>query len=132
VFARPGAGSKVVSLIDPNASVLSFFDVRWGAIEATFSSARSWVSVDAKPLVPPEFLDPVIAAPRLEAYDAQGQLLGKKLYRALYGALAWGSVETLRIDAPGIARVRFSSQHYTGSAAVYGLFDDLRFSNEPL
>ena len=128
-FARAlGTGTQGVSLIDPAASILPFFDARDGAVTATFANPRSWVSIDAAPVLPPEYVGTPTNLPWIEAYDANGNKLGETLYPINFGQTGYGSMQTLTVTASTsvIKTVRFSSQHSSGPA-VYGEFDNLRF-----
>ncbi|HTQ03572.1 MAG TPA: hypothetical protein VMI54_06935 [Polyangiaceae bacterium] len=130
-YARAlGNGTQGVSLIDPNASILPFFDARDGAVTATFNTPRNWVSIDAAPVLPPEFVGTPTNMPWIEAYDASGNLLTKTLYPIAYGQAGYGTEQTLTVSSPGnIKTVRFSSRHDSGPA-VYGTFDNLRFNGD--
>jgi len=105
----------------------SFFDRRWGAVRADFAMEQGWVSLDVRPVLPPEYLGTVSARPWLEAYDASGNLLAQVYYPIAHGQPNYGSWQTLRIDRTinDIKYVRFSSQHIDNTPAVYGLFDNL-------
>ena len=134
-YARPiSSGSNGVSLIDPSSSILPFFDARSGALKAEFSTARSWVSIDARPVLPPEYVGTPVGMPWLEAYDANGTLLAKTLYPFSYGQAGWGSMQTLVVSASSAAikYVRFSSRAVAGTPPVYGEFDNLRYNGDPL
>lgn len=134
-YARPiSSGSNGVTLVDPATSVLPFFDARNGAVKAEFATARSWVSIDARPVLPPEFVGVPVGMPWLEAYDASGNLLMKTLYPFTFGQAGWGSAQTLVVSAPSasIKYVRFSSRYVANTPPVYGEFDNLRFNGDPL
>jgi hypothetical protein len=134
-FARwPGTGTQGISLIAPSSSVLPFFDSRDGAVTATFNSPRSWVSIDAAPVLPPEYLGTPVGMPWIEAYDANGNLLQKTLYPIAYGQPSYGSAQTLTVNtgAANIKLVRFSSRWVSGTPSVYGTFDNLRFNGDPI
>jgi hypothetical protein len=127
-YARAlGTGTQGVSLIDPQASILPFFDARDGAVTATFNDAKNWASIDAAPVLPPEFSGTPTNLPWLEAYDANGNKLGEALYPIAYGQTGYGTPQTLTVNVGSatIKTVRFSSQHSSGPA-VYGTFDNLR------
>lgn len=135
VYARPSsAGSNGASLIDPNASVFGFFDARFGAVRAEFTTPRSWVSIEARPILPAEFVGTPINMPWIEAYDANGTFLSKTLYPIAYGQPGWGTAQTLTINVGSavIKAVRFSSRAIVGTPPVYGEFDNLRFNGDPI
>lgn len=131
-FARsPGRAGNGVSLFAyPN---IPLYDSRNGAVRAEFSTPRSWVSIDALAVLPPEWAGTPTARPWLEAYDAAGNKLGSTVYYPAYGTSGWGQWQTLRIDDPtgSIKFVRFSSQHFNNSPSVYGSFDNLTFNTDP-
>ena len=87
-----------VSLVPP--PTLSLFDARQGGIEVTFDKAQRWVSIDAQPILPPEYMTPPTARPFLEAYDAKGKLLVTCLV-ARVGAAYW--LETTAEQADRLA-----------------------------
>lgn len=125
-------GSQGVSLINPQTSSLPFFDARDGAVTATFNTPRTWVSIDAAPVLPPEWVTPPTNLPWLEAYDVNGNKLGEALYPINYGQPNYGTMQTLKIATAPFAQiktVRFSSQHNSGTS-VYGEFDNLRFNGD--
>jgi hypothetical protein len=131
-YARAlGTGTQGVSLVARQASVLPFFDARDGAVTATFNSPRSWVSIDAAPVLPPEYLGTPTNMPWIEAFDANGNYLSETLYSIAYGQPGYGNPQTLTVSASSavIKSVRFSSRHSSGPA-VYGTFDNLRFNSD--
>lgn len=132
-YARAlGSGTQGVSLVDPQSSILPFFDARDGAVTATFTTPRNWVSIDAAPVLPPEYLGTPTNLPWIEAYDVNGTKLGETLYPLAYNQAGYGSMQTLTVSSPNaIKTVRFSSQHSSGPA-VYGMFDNLRFNGDPI
>jgi hypothetical protein len=131
-YARAlGNGSQGVSLIDPQASGLPIFDSRDGAVTATFNTPRSWVSIDATPVLSPEFAGTPVGMPWIEAYDANGNLLTKTLYPLSYGQAGYGAAATLTVTANGIKTVRFSSRWVSGTPSVWGQFDNLRYNGDP-
>jgi|SRR6188768_486249 len=73
-----------------------------------------------------------VAKPWLQAFNAAGSVIGTVYYPA-YGTAGFGQWQTLRIDDPtgSIKSVRFSSQHFNNSPAVYGVFDKLTFNTDP-
>jgi hypothetical protein len=134
-FARViSSGNNGVTLIDPASSFLPFFDARNGALKAEFSTPRSWVSIEARPVLAPEFAGTPVGMPWLEAYDSNGTFLSKTLYPITFGQAGWGSVQTLTVSSTtaAIKFVRFSSRAVAGTPPVYGEFDNLRFNGDPL
>ncbi|MBP6503955.1 MAG: hypothetical protein KA316_14490 [Rhodoferax sp.] len=119
-----------VTLIDPSIAT-SFFDDATGCVEVLFEFPHSWVSIDAMPLASPDDLRPITAKPYLDAYDAAGVRLGRVSYAPNHGDALWGSWQRLRLDAAGatIRSVRIGSLRDNG-CPVYGLFDQLMFSND--
>lgn len=125
-FARRSAGTNGSNNVSLFQTGLSIFDARYGAVEASFNQAKSTVSIDAQAVVFPEQLSTPVARPFIEAYDAAGSMLLRTYYPA-YGSPGFGSWQTLTVSAPGIRRVRFSSQAPGSSTPVYGSFDNLQF-----
>jgi hypothetical protein len=127
-YARNQGGSMGVSLF-PHPQAWPYggaFDARFGAVEATFDTPRSWVSIEAMAVQSLEGLGASTAKPWIEAYDANGALVA----RTYHTGTAWAR-ETLVVSG-SIKRVRFSSQ-YHGAAVppIYGAFDNLRFNADP-
>ena len=122
-------GSNAVSLWQPPS--VPEFDARAGAVKAAFSTPRSWVSIEATPILPAEFLGTPTSRPFLEAFDAQGNLIGSVVYYPYsYGDPNFGTTQVLKVSSStaNIAYVLFSSQAPGGNPPVYGLFDNLRYS----
>ena len=120
-----------VTLIDPSIAT-SFFDDATGCVEVLFEFPHSWVSIDAMPLASPDDLRPITAKPYLDAYDAAGVRLGRVSYAPNHGDALWGSWQRLRLlvlYAVKPCEVRIGSQRDNG-CPVYGLFDQLMFSND--
>ncbi len=138
IFARSSASfapssPNVVSVFGPPA--LPTYDARNGAVDATLATPVGFVSIDARPVAPFEFLTPLTRRPYLEAYTSSGALIGQVYYQgALPNTVAGvGPTETLSFTstANNIARVRFSVQNPGSPPTVpptYGLFDNLNFS----
>ncbi|MCD0423028.1 hypothetical protein LOC51_37950 [Rubrivivax sp. JA1024] len=118
-----------VSVVAPPQ--LSLFDARQGGIEARFDKPQQWVSIDAQPVLPPEYFGNPSARPFIEAYDAGNRLLERTRYPLNPGDPAWGSWQVLMVSAGSavITRVVISSA-WDGGVAVYGLFDRLAFGTE--
>jgi hypothetical protein len=131
-YALPAVGGNVVSLFAPPS--LPFFDARWGAVRATFATPRRSVSIEATPVLPPEWTTTPTAKPWLEAFDANNNLVGAVQYYPFnYGDPSWGTAQTLTITSASanIAYVQFSSQAAApGGTPVYGQFDNLRFNTD--
>jgi hypothetical protein len=133
-FARTASGaSSVPNVVSQNDNSLPFFNARYGAVRADFTTARSWVSIDVMPvLTAADWIVPPTAQPWFEAYDANGTLVGQVHYPIAFGAANWGTYQTLRIDAASasIKWVRFSVQPPgNNTAEVFGDFDNLRFNS---
>ncbi|HYQ02509.1 MAG TPA: hypothetical protein VER96_27745 [Polyangiaceae bacterium] len=131
-FARaPGRAGNGVSLFA--SPTIPLYDSRNGAVRVEFTTPRSWVSIDALAVLPPEWAGTPQARPWLEAYDAAGNKIGSAVYYPAYGTTGWGTWQTLRFDDPNasIKFVRISSQHYNNSPSVYGAFDNLTFNTDP-
>jgi len=127
-YARNQGGSNGVSLF-PYPQAWPYggaFDARWGAVEATFNTPRSWVSIEAMAIQSLEGLGSSTAKPWIEAYDANGALVARTYHSGIAGAR-----ENLVVNG-SIKRVRFSSQyHGTAVPPMYGAFDNLRFNTDP-
>lgn len=131
-FARaPGRAGNGVSVFASPA--VPWYDSRYGAVRADFTTPRSWVSIDVLAILPPEYAGTPVARPWFEAYNASGQLIGSTVYYPSYGTTGFGQWQTLRIDDPSgsIKYVRFSSQHFSSSPSVYAAFDNLTFNTDP-
>ena len=136
IFARSGAGSAPSSpnVVSVAGTGLALFDARQGAVEAAFATPVGSVSIDARPVAPPEFVGALTKKPFFEVYATNGVLIGQIYYQ---GALpttggAAGPVETISFTSTvnNIGRVRFSSQNPGSPPTVpptYGMFDNLRF-----
>lgn len=128
VFARfsPSAESppNVVSVIAP--SFPPAFDIRSGAIQATFTSPQQYVSIDAKPIWSSDATSNPVNKPYLQAFGQDGRIM----YTAVYSDQTFLSWQSLIVSspAPDIYTVVFSCQHQD-TASVYGLFDRLVFSD---
>jgi hypothetical protein len=133
VFARSsGSAESPQNVVSQNATSLPFFDARFGAVRADFATPRSWVSIDAMPvLTAADWIVPPTSQPWFEAYDASNNLVGQVYYPIAFGAANWGSYQTLRINAGStpIKWIRFSAQPPgTNTAEIFGEFDNLRFN----
>ncbi len=113
------------------ATGLPEFDARFGAVEVHFQTPMKWVSIDARPEAPLEFLTPLTKRPFIQAFDAGGVYLGATYYAGELpdGVGEIGPAETLTYTSASanIVYVRFSSQNPAGGTPTYGLFDNLRF-----
>lgn len=123
---------NVVASVPPSQG-LPLLNAEYGAVRADFTTARTWVSIDVKP-VPfvADAADPPTARPWFEAYDANNNLVGQVYYPIAYGGTGYGTYQTLTINA-GSARIkwiRFSSQAPGNTPLVFGSFDNLRFNGE--
>jgi hypothetical protein len=137
-YALTAVPNNAVSLFAPPS--LPFFDARWGAVKASFTTPRSWVSIEATAVLPPEWLTTPVAKPWLEAFDAQGNIILQNgsaavYYPLSYGQTGYGTAQTLTVSASStqkIAYVLFSSQAPGSGTPVYGQFDNLRFNTDLL
>ncbi|HET7540026.1 MAG TPA: hypothetical protein VFK05_09140 [Polyangiaceae bacterium] len=131
-FARaPGRSGNGVSVFA--SPTFNLFDARFGGVVATFTTPRKSVTIDALAVLPVEYLGTPVAKPWLQAFDAAGHVIGSTAYYPAYGTTGFGQWQTLRIDDPtgSIKSVRFSSQHFNDSPAVYAVFDNLTFNTDP-
>ena len=131
-FARsPGRVGNGVSLVA--SPTYPLYDSRSGAVRADFTTPRSSVSIDVLAVLPVEYAGKPVARPWFEAFNAAGQLIGSTVYYPAYGTAGFGQWQTLTINDPtgSIKFVRFSSQHYSSSPSVYGVFDNLTFNTDP-
>ena len=130
-YARtPGRTNNGVSLFQ--YPYYAAYDGRYGAVRADFASPRSFVTVDVLGILPPEYVGTPVARPWIEAYDSTNTMVARTYYPA-YGDPAFGTWQTLRVDAPAgksISYVRFSSQNFSNSPAVYAEFDNLTFNSD--
>lgn len=110
----------------PGACFGQWFDSRMGAVKAQFDAPVKSVKIDAKPVLPPEYMPPITNKPFLEAFDSTGKYLGEVLYPLNYGDPGYGEFRTLEFKSQtaDIAYVLFSSQHHQ-DPPVYGEFDNL-------
>ena len=141
IYGRYGQGfapsqSNVVSVFSTSASAFPFFDARYGAVDAHFSTPVGVIRIDARPVGPVEFLGTLTSRPYLQALDSNGGYLGVTVYYP--GPLPTnccfdvGPTATLVIASPSgtnnIGIARFSSQQ-PGSNPTYGLFDNLSWDS---
>lgn len=121
-----GNGNKVLSL---NGNVA--FSAAEGAVDVLFSVPQRSVSIDAAAFREHYYYGVPLNRPFLEAYDAAGALIAKKLYQGpLPSGGAFMPFETLSIvsSSANIARIRFSSQASQGGSVIDGVFDNLAYS----
>jgi hypothetical protein len=129
------SASNVVSLVppyspnDPTSSILPESDERAGKIQARFATLQMSVSIDALPILPPEWLGTPLNLPYLQAFDANGNLLGTAYYPYSVSSPYYGTWQRLTVTSAtnNIAYVQFSCQHSQGTIPVYGDFDRLEF-----
>jgi hypothetical protein len=112
---------NVISLASTVAGAAT--DDRYGKFEATFSTAVSYVSIEAHPLLFAEGTG--TDTPYLTAYDSLNNTIGTYTYT---GSVSSGTWENLFIShsSNDISRIEFSSTS-VHSFAVYGVFDNLQF-----
>lgn len=124
------SGNNAVSLFAPPA--FGPFDARFGAVQATFASPRSTVSIDATPMLSAEFGGGApVARPFIEAFDAAGNLIVPVVrYPFFPGTAGFGTTQTLTVTSPtaNVHHVLFSTQHPGPTPPVYGSFDNLRYN----
>lgn len=132
VFANFSASSGS-NIVTPLVG-LQPFDVRYGVVQATFATPRTWVTIDVTPLMLPEHLGTVTAKPWLAAYDSKDQWIATAAYPVQYPQAGWDQTRTLSINAGSakIKYVRFSSEYFSGTPLVYGKFDNLFVNGDPL
>jgi hypothetical protein len=102
------------------------FDAKSGAVEATFTTPATSVSIDALAVPFVEGLGTPTAVPWIEAYDASNTLVDKR-YSLPFPNPNWLAWQTLTVTGPAIVRVRFSSQRI--SPWIYGEFDNWRVTH---
>jgi hypothetical protein len=124
------SGKNVLSLHCGSGWSGPYFDAREGAVEVTFDSLQSSVSVWALPLDFPEPLANQDNRPFIEAFDANGAFLGRHrtaLGRDDLGFFGEWQQLTYSSQARNIKTVRLSCEA-NGPAWVYSVFDSLTFS----
>ena len=136
------SGLNVVTLVDPASSTLTSFDTRSGAVSATFAVPQRFVSIDARPQLPLEFLGSANNKPFLELYSSATQnsstLIARVLYPLNFGdpgycspntSACGGTWQTLSFTSgsDNIVSIRISCQNSQPGPVVYGDFDNLRF-----
>jgi hypothetical protein len=124
-------GTNGVTVFAPPS--FTMFDERWGKVRATFTTPRTWASVDARAIQGAEGLGTPQAKPWLRAYDSIGTLIGTVEYPS-YGAPGWGSWQGLLFNA-GTARIKyieFASYAPSNGPSVYGEFDNVLCNGDPL
>jgi|GEM_PF-2482874 len=138
IYARTGAGfaPSAPNVVSVFATGGASFDARYGAVDGHFATPVGMVSIDARPVAPPEFADALSRKPYLQAFNATGGLLGTVYYAGPLpttgGAIGPAETLTFTSTSNNIAVVRFSSQN-PGTPLIYpptyGLFDNLQFDS---
>lgn len=105
-------------------------DERFGFFSASFASPVASVSIDARAILPLEYLGTTTNRPFLQAFDATGMFLGQALYSGSVYTEAWETL-TFSRAAADIKFVAFSSFNSSGHP-VYGTFDNLNYSSVPV
>ena len=108
------------------------FDALMGGIEVRFAHPQRYVSIDVFPFVITEMPVPPANRPFLQAFRLKdGKVVDTKFLPVAFGDANYFDWHTLAIEAPTaeIERVVFSSV-YVGTPHVFGLFDQLAFSEE--
>jgi hypothetical protein len=153
-FGSTTAASEpnVVTLIGPpgssdtNASVLTSFNGRFGALTVSFAVPQRTVTIFARPQLPLEYFGSGLNKPYLEAYSSTTQngstFLGRVLYPLDFGQGGYctnaGSAcggpwlpLTFTSSSDNIVSLRLSSQISQGGPNVYADFDNLSFETTP-
>jgi hypothetical protein len=139
---------NVVTLLGPpgssdtNASSLTSFNAKYGAVTVFFATPQRTVSIQTRPQMPLEFFGQGLNKPYLEAYSSTTQnaatFLGRVLYPLNYGTGGWcqpdagacsGPWQTLTFTSgsDNIVSLRLSSQQSQGGPNVFADFDNLVF-----
>jgi hypothetical protein len=139
LIGAPGSG-------DPNASTVTSFDARFGAVTVFFATPQRTVSIQARPQLPLEFFGSGLNKPFLEAYSSTTQnsstFLGRVLYPLDFGTGGYCQPSTSACGGPwqtmtftsssdNIVSLRLSSQATQGGPNVYADFDNLTFETTP-
>ncbi|HYM34141.1 MAG TPA: PEP-CTERM sorting domain-containing protein [Steroidobacteraceae bacterium] len=135
IFARSStlnnSSPNVVSVFQTGVPA---FDARFGAVEAVFGSAQSFVSIDAAILRLPEGLGTPTNAPKLEIYDNTGAFItaiswnfGLNPQPDVGGFAGWQTLSYTSASA-NIGKVRFLSGQPGGGPSNFGLFDNLTYN----
>jgi hypothetical protein len=138
IYARNGSGFAPSSpnVVSVFATGVPSFDARYGAVDGLFATPVGTVSIDARPVAPPEFAGSLSRKPFLQAFDSTGGLLGTVYYAGPLpttgGGIGPAETLTFTSNSNNIAKVRFSTQN-PGSPLIYpptyGLFDNLQFDS---
>ncbi len=109
------------------------FDARYGAVEATFSSAQSFVSIDAAIIRVPVGLGTPTNFPKLEVYNTSGGFITAVNWNFTLGpqppAGGGTDYQTLAYSSASanIGKVRVLSGQPGGNPSNFGRFDNLKF-----
>jgi hypothetical protein len=134
IYARSSSSaespSNVVSVFQTGVPA---FDARFGAVEAIFGSAQSFVSIDAAILRLPEGLGDPTNFPKLEIYNAAGFVTSVGWNFGLIPQPPAGAItgyETLSYTstANDITKVRFLSGLPGGAPSNFGYFDNFVYN----
>ena len=128
VYATELFGNNVLST-DQSGWFPYNVDLRVGAFQADFLTSQQTVSIDARTMLPPEYLGSVINAPFMTAFFTDGTSQTVYYPQYLLTSETW---QTLSITAEmglGIDYIRLSSM-YQGGVTVWGIFDNLYFSGD--
>jgi hypothetical protein len=139
LIGPPGSG-------DTNASSVTSFNGRFGAVTVFFAVPQRTVTIQARPQLPLEFLGSGLNKPYLEAYRSTIQdgsnFLGRVLYPLNYGSGGYCDTGASACGGPwlpltftsssdNIVSLRLSSQISQGGPNVYADFDNLTFEATP-
>jgi hypothetical protein len=149
VYAVEGlsGNGNVISIHDPNdpkwgSIASSNFAAEEGAVDATFTTLQTTVSIDAQLIEAIEAVGRIDRKPYLQAFNAAGSMIAQVNYPDIK-PIGWRTLTISRASAE-IKRIRFSSQNnwagltgcpsatgcptrmYTGH---YAEFDNLRFED---
>ena len=131
---------------DTNASSVTSFNAKYGAVTVFFATPQRTVRVQARPQLPLEYFGQGLNKPFLEAYSSTVQnsstFLGRVLYPLNYGSGGYcdtqgggcgGPWQTLTFtsSSDNILSLRLSSQQSQGGPNVFADFDNLVFEVTP-
>ena len=131
IYARTTTGAESASnVVSVLATGIPAYSAYYGAVDVSFATLQSTVSIDASPMLLPEGLGQILNRPYLQAFDSSNNLLGTVYYAGtLPGVGGIGPYETLTFTSASnnIAKMRFSVQQSQGGLNVYGFFDNLSY-----
>lgn len=131
---------------DTNASILTSFNARYGAVTVFFATPQRTVSIQARPQLPLEYFGSGVNKPFMEAYSSTTQngstFLGVVRYPMDYGTGSYCTNSSGACSGPwlplvftsasdNIVSLRLSSQISQPGPNVYADFDNLTFEATP-